>query len=202
MPLADEAAREAEAERERLDPRSDADRAELRREALLELAQEILRRRGASSALASAWLSFQTMLDWRPGIGRMANGPAGRKCCSAPPFVIALVRDRRDDAGLAGVPTHGGNFGERAQFGARAVGRDDEPRDATRRRRRGRSARRAGPARSRRPPARSSRRRARRRLLASALATSSLNAICASGSPSRASNFKCSIRTASLTPPS
>ena len=83
--LADEPAREAEAERERLDARGDMDRPELRREALLELAKKSSGAR-LSSALASAWLSFQTMLDWRPGIGRMANGPAGRKCCSARPL--------------------------------------------------------------------------------------------------------------------
>ena len=44
------------------------------------------------------------------------------------PFVIALVRDRCDDAGLAGVPAHSGNIGERAQLGAQAVGGDDQPR--------------------------------------------------------------------------
>ena len=39
----------------------------------------------AAIALASAWRSFQTMLEKRPRIGRMANGPPGRKCCSARP---------------------------------------------------------------------------------------------------------------------
>ena len=58
----------------------------------------------------------------------MANGPPGRKCCSAQTLVVALVGDRRDHAGLPGVPADGRDFGERAQPRARAVGGDDQPR--------------------------------------------------------------------------
>ncbi len=42
--------------------------------------------------------------------------------------MVALVGDRRDHAGLAGVPADGRNFGERAQPRARAVGGDDQSR--------------------------------------------------------------------------
>ena len=43
-------------------------------------------------------------------------------------FVIALVRDRRDDSGLVIVPADGLNIGEPAEFRARAVGGDSEAR--------------------------------------------------------------------------
>jgi hypothetical protein len=45
-----------------------------------------------------------------------------------PAFVIALVRDRRDDTGLVIVPADGLDLGEASEFGARAVGGDCEAR--------------------------------------------------------------------------
>ena len=82
--LAHETAREAKAERERLDAGSDADRPEPQREAPLELPEKIVgrerqQRLGVGMALVPD--------DARPAprIGRMANGPAGRKCCTARP---------------------------------------------------------------------------------------------------------------------
>ena len=95
-----------------------------------------------------------------------------------------------------------GNFGERAQLGARAVGGDDEPRAqrfaAGQLDPRGVAARREADDRA------FDRLDAERGggAVRAPRATSSLNAIWASGSPSRASNFNCSSRTASLTPPS
>ena len=115
--------------------------------------------------------------------------------------MIALVRDRRDDPGLPRIPADDGNFGERAQFRARAVGGDDQ---------RARSRPRPGKLDARDVAA--GREADDRALIvstpsaaaraASALATSSANAIWASGSPSRASNVSCSSRAASLDAPS
>ena len=45
-----------------------------------------------------------------------------------PTFVIAPVRDRRDDAGLVIVPADGVDVGKPAKFRARAVGGDGEAR--------------------------------------------------------------------------
>ena len=84
QPLGDEAPREAERERNRFDARGEAQRAELQ---VKRYSSSRRKSSGASAAiaLASAWRSFQTMLEKRPRIGRMANGPPGRKCCSARP---------------------------------------------------------------------------------------------------------------------
>ena len=43
-------------------------------------------------------------------------------------FVIELMGDGGDDAGLPGVPAGCGDLGERAKPRLRAVGGDDEPR--------------------------------------------------------------------------
>jgi hypothetical protein len=42
------------------------------------------------------------------------------------PVVVALMRDRGDDAGLSGLPADGWNFRQRPQFRACAVRSDDE----------------------------------------------------------------------------
>ena len=80
----DEASGDLEAKRKGFDARGKADRPEFRREAIFKLARQILKVE-RQQRLGAARRSFQTMLDWRPGSGRRANGPAGRKCCSARP---------------------------------------------------------------------------------------------------------------------
>ena len=124
-PLADEAARDLEAERKGFDPRGEAELAELRREAQFELAQEVLRlereeRAGVGAALVPD--------DARLASGQRQDGErAGRQeVLLGHAFVVALMRDGRDDAGLVVVPAVGRNRGERAQLRPRAVGRDGE----------------------------------------------------------------------------
>ena len=60
--------------------------------------------------------------------GRIANGPAGRKCSSARPLMIALMRHRGDDGGLVVAPAVAGDAGALADRRARAVGGDQQAR--------------------------------------------------------------------------
>ena len=122
QPLADEAAGDLEAERKGLDARGEADRSELRGEAEFKLADEILgvereERAGVGAALVPD--------NARPAAGQRQDGErAGRQeMLLRPAFVLALVLDRGDDAGLVIVPAERWNFGERAELRARPVRR-------------------------------------------------------------------------------
>ena len=125
QPLADEPAGDLEAERKGLDRRGEAKLAELRREAQFELTQEVFRLERDERARVGAALVPD---DARLAPGQRQDGErAGRQeMLLSHAFVVALVRDGGDDAGLVVVPAVGGNRGERAQLRARAVGRDGE----------------------------------------------------------------------------
>ena len=122
QPLADEAPGDLEAERKGLDARGEADRSELRGEAEFKLADEILgleleERAGVGAALVPD--------DARPAAGQRQDGErAGRQeMLLRPAFVLALVLDGGDDAGLVIVPAERGNVGQRAELRARPVRR-------------------------------------------------------------------------------
>ena len=126
-PPGDEAPGDLEAERKGLDARGKADFAQFRREAVFELARQILGFEGKQRASVGATLV--------PDDARLATRErqdsewAGREeMLLRPAFVIALVRHRRDDAGLVIVPADGRDVSEPAEFRARAVGGDYEAR--------------------------------------------------------------------------
>ena len=68
------------------------------------------------------------MLDRRPGSGRIGERAGGQEMLLRAAFMIALVGDGGDDAGLVVVPADGRDAGERGELRARAVGGDREAR--------------------------------------------------------------------------
>ena len=126
-PPGDEAPRDLEAERKGFDARGKADRAQFRREAIFKLARQIVgverqQRLGVGATLVPDDARLATRK-------RQESERTGRQeMLLRPAFVVALVRDRRDDAGLVIVPADGLNVGEPAEFRARAVGGDREAR--------------------------------------------------------------------------
>src|SRR5579872_4473367 len=130
-PWANEAAGDLEAERKGLDPRSEADPAQFRREAIFELAGQIL---GVESEQRAGVGAPLVPDDARPAARKRQDRerPGGQEMLLRAAFVVALVLDRRDDAGLVIVPADGCNISERPQLRARAIGGDAEasPQDA------------------------------------------------------------------------
>ena len=123
QPLADEAPRDLKAKRERLDARGEPDLAELRGEAQFELAHEVLRVERKQRVRVGAPFVPD---DARPAPGQRQDGEgaSGQEMLLGAALMVALVRDRGDEAGLVVVPADGRNLGERAQLRARAVRRD------------------------------------------------------------------------------
>ena len=124
--VADEAPRDLEAERKGLDPRGEADLAELRGEAKHELPDEFVRvesdeRAGVGAALVpdNARLAARQRQD--------GEGSGGQEMLLGQALVIVLVGDRGDDAGLVVIPAVGRNLGERPELRPRAVGGDRQP---------------------------------------------------------------------------
>ena len=180
QPLADEAARDLEAERKGFDRRGERELAELRREAQFELAQKIFRlERDERPSVGAALVPD----DARPASGQRQDGErAGRQeMLLGDAFVVALMRDRRDDAGLVVVPAVGRNGGERRA--ASSARRRPRPRGGrgTRGRRRAKAPATCLPGlqRATEPATRST--PSRTQSAESAATTSSLNAMWASG---------------------
>ncbi len=71
--------------------------------------------------------SVQTSEERLPLSGRMAKGPAGRKCSSAQPLCGRSCVDGGDDARLAVIPVHRLDAGHVAQLRAHAVAGDQQP---------------------------------------------------------------------------
>ena len=80
---------------------------------------------------ASLRFSVHTSDERFPVSGRIANGPAGRKCSFGAAAMVALMADGDDDAGLIIVPAMGGDACAFAQSRARAVGGDQQRLAAT-----------------------------------------------------------------------
>ncbi len=114
-----------ETERKGFDRRGEAKLAELGREAQFQLAQKVFRLERDERARVGATLVPD---DARLAAGQRQDGErAGRQeMLLGHAFMVALMRDGGDDAGLIIVPAVGGNRGERTQFRARPVGRDGE----------------------------------------------------------------------------
>src|SRR5208282_1496664 len=122
-PVADEAPRDLEAERKGLGVRGEADLAQFRGEANFEFAREVLgveleQRAGVGAPLVPD--------DARPAAWKRQDGEWARReeMLLRAAFMIALVGDRGDDAGLVVVPADGRDLGECAELRARAVGGD------------------------------------------------------------------------------
>src|SRR5579863_1484009 len=127
QPAGGEAAGDLEAEWKGLDPRSEADPAQFRREAIFELAGQIL---GVESEQRAGVGAPLVPDDARPA-ARKRQGrerPGGQEMLLRAAFVVALVLDGRDDARLVIIPADGRDISERPQLRARAVGGDDEAR--------------------------------------------------------------------------
>ncbi len=126
-PPGDEAPGDLKAERKGFDARGKADRAEFRREAVFELARQIVGiERQQRLGVGATLVPDDARLAARK---RQESEWTGRQeMLLRPAFVVALVRDRRDDAGLVVVPADGLNVGEASEFRARAVGGDREAR--------------------------------------------------------------------------
>ena len=127
QPFADESPRDLEAERKGLDARSEADLAQFGREAKFELAREVLgvereQRAGVGAPLVPD--------DARPAAGKRQDGEraGGQEMLLRAAFMIALVGDGGDDAGLVVVPANGRDVRERAELRACAVSGDREAR--------------------------------------------------------------------------
>ena len=126
-PPGDEAPCDLKAERKGFDARGKPDRAQFRGEAIFELARQVLGVEGKERAgVGAALIPDDARLAARK---RQESERTGRQeMLLGPAFVVALVRDRRDDAGLVIVPAEGLDLGETAEFRARAVGGDGEAR--------------------------------------------------------------------------
>ena len=116
-------------------PRADrGDLAEMKLEALFKFVVEgVVGQRHERSA--SPVVSVHTIDERRPLSGRIANGPAGRKCSSARPLMVAFVADIDHDGGLAVIPAMHRDAGALADGRACTVGGDQEPRAQHSRRR-------------------------------------------------------------------
>ena len=84
-PISDEGARDRKAERMDAARADRFDLAEMKAEAPLELAVEFRVGQRDDALPPPASSSVQTIDERRPVSGRIANGPAGRKCSSARP---------------------------------------------------------------------------------------------------------------------
>ena len=133
-PPGDKAPRDLKAERKGFDARGQADRAQLRGEAIFELTRQILGvERQQRLCVGAAFVPDDARLAARK---RQERERAGRQeMLLRPAFVVALVRDRRDDAGLVIVPADGLDLGEPRKFRARAIRGDREARAQHARRR-------------------------------------------------------------------
>ena len=126
--LRDERARQRKAERKGAARPGERDVAEFEPEALLEFGEKFsVRQRDQARGLARSPRSTRSRRGC-PLSGSVANGPAGRKCSTARPAVIALMRDRGDDRGLRIRPRDARDAGALADARLRAVGRDQQAR--------------------------------------------------------------------------
>ena len=126
-PLGDEAPGDLEPKRKRLDSRGEADFAQFWREAVFELARQLFGiQRKQRARVGATLVPDNARLAAGKGQNRERTGRQEMLLRAA--FVIAVVRDRRDDSGLVIVPADGLNVGEPAEFRARAVGGDSEAR--------------------------------------------------------------------------
>ena len=127
QPLADKSPRNLEAERKGLGARGEANLAQFGREAELKLAREVLgvereKRAGVRAALVPD--------DARPAAGKRQDREraGGQEMLLRTAFMIALVGDGGDDAGLVVIPADGRDARKRDELRARAVGGDRKAR--------------------------------------------------------------------------
>ena len=127
QPLADKSPRNLEAKRKGLGARGEANLAQFGREAELKLAREVFgfereKRSGARAALVPD--------DARPAAGKRQDREraGGQEMLLCTAFMIALMGDGGDDAGLVVIPADGRDARKRDELRPRAVGGDRKAR--------------------------------------------------------------------------
>ncbi len=128
QPLGDERARGEQPERKgAARARSLSDRRDAGR-SVSPARHEIRRRAARRCARPRARFRSTRSTQRFPVSGRIANGPAGRKCSSARPLCSRSCATVRHDGRLIVIPAVAGDAGLLADFRARAVGADQQPR--------------------------------------------------------------------------